>query len=125
MGTHPIFESDFDCLTEMSDFKTDKKCRIHVAVLGEDGEMLIFKMKTDCRFIKLMSAYCKRKQIYDDIIFAYEDSPVLIDEKPENRQMKDENTIYHMFAFTYALTDKVIDPLHEVSDCQEDCHAGC
>merc|ERR1712037_105003 len=110
MGTHPIFESDFDCLTEMSDFKTDKKCRIHVAVLGEDGEMLIFKMKTDCRFIKLMSAYCKRKQIY---------------EKPENRQMKDENKIYHIFAFTYALTDKVIDPLHEVSDCQEDCHAGC
>lgn len=103
--------------------KINEKNKIHVAVLGDDGEMLIYKMKTDCRFIKLMSAYCKKKQIFDDIIFAYGDSPLLVDEKPENRQMNDENKIYHVFAFL--LYGKVLDPLHDVQDCQEDCHAGC
>jgi len=100
-----------------------EKHKIHVAILGDDGEMLIFKMKTDCRFIKLMRAYCKKKQIYDDIIFGYGDSPLLIDEKPENRQMKDENKIYRVFAFFFH--EKTLDPMQDVPDCREDCHAGC
>jgi len=35
MGTHPIFESDFDCLTEMS--------------LAQDGESQLMKFKTILR----------------------------------------------------------------------------
>lgn len=29
-----------------------EKHKIHVAILGDDGEMLIFKMKTVCNFLK-------------------------------------------------------------------------
>lgn len=105
------------------DAKIYEKPKIQVAVLGYDGELLIFKMKTDCRFINLMSTYCEKKQIFEGIMFAYGYSPLLADEKPENRQMTDENKIYHVFAFLF--NDKVLDPLHEVQDCQEDCHAGC
>merc|ERR1711953_953451 len=40
MGTHPIFESDFDCLTDMSDFKTRR-----AAAREKHGEGLREKFK--------------------------------------------------------------------------------
>merc|ERR1712183_336022 len=36
MGTHPIFESDFDCLTEMSD---DRSCQVYIGYLPNDARM--------------------------------------------------------------------------------------
>jgi len=29
MGTHPIFESDFDCLTDLSEMNSTNKTKIH------------------------------------------------------------------------------------------------
>lgn len=37
--------------------------------------------------------------------------------------MKDENKIYRVFAFL--LHEKTLDPMQDVPDCREDCHAGC
>merc|ERR1712168_1289092 len=36
MGTHPIFESDFDCLTEMAD-RYDNGCANHIILTGPNG----------------------------------------------------------------------------------------
>merc|ERR1711962_1159464 len=36
MGTHPIFESDFDCLTEMSE---DRSCQVYIGYLPNDARM--------------------------------------------------------------------------------------
>merc|ERR1712189_12627 len=36
MGTHPIFESDFDCLTEKQDIMADKT--VDLGILEEDDE---------------------------------------------------------------------------------------
>jgi len=38
MGTHPIFESDFDCLTESNDM-TDEKCEVRWAPLESNPEV--------------------------------------------------------------------------------------
>merc|ERR1712142_945052 len=37
MGTHPIFESDFDCLTEMSG--EDRSCQVYIGYLPNDARM--------------------------------------------------------------------------------------
>jgi len=42
MGTHPIFESDFDCLTEMDDFKENIKAAREAALLNDYDTSLIY-----------------------------------------------------------------------------------
>merc|ERR1712080_43959 len=45
MGTHPIFESDFDCLTEKSDSKNTKMAAKNAAKAALKGKHMVLKKK--------------------------------------------------------------------------------
>merc|ERR1712062_721422 len=50
MGTHPIFESDFDCLTDMSDRKYGENIEIFVKK-GEESSQVGIKLKKELKQI--------------------------------------------------------------------------
>merc|ERR1711881_54982 len=116
MGTHPIFESDFDCLTEKKerlirqdsltdrDFDLAKKSamadeeqkteHINLKVAGQDGSVVQFKIKKHTPLRKLMQAYCDRQGLQISLVrFRFDGNPVKETDTPLALEMEDEDTI--------------------------------
>merc|ERR1712176_1005887 len=59
MGTHPIFESDFDCLTDMSRGSSD--CKVYIGNLGSDPPSTTEVEKEFSYYGKLQSVWIARR----------------------------------------------------------------
>merc|ERR1711953_1573710 len=59
MGTHPIFESDFDCLTDMSRGMND--CKVYIGNLGSDPPSTTDVEKEFSYYGKLQSVWIARR----------------------------------------------------------------
>merc|ERR1711937_190073 len=61
MGTHPIFESDFDCLTDMS----GNICKIKISIKSFDHSKMSFRYEKTKPLGKLMKKDCQAKEYGD------------------------------------------------------------
>merc|ERR1712142_17743 len=70
MGTHPIFESDFDCLTEMSGLNREKGLETSdTGALNEDQRAKLQQLKVDVQ--KLDEKYIREHPELDVIIYEF------------------------------------------------------
>merc|ERR1712168_1220280 len=73
MGTHPIFESDFDCLTEFEMGKTKEEIESEDSSSEEEEDDPIISAKSNEGFIKALNALRNNdKSIYDKETKFYE-----------------------------------------------------
>merc|ERR1712203_828817 len=89
MGTHPIFESDFDCLTDLSVemprrraenqpqfIRTRRSAEISVKVVGQDGSVVPFRIEKNLPLRQIMQTYCYQQGLEMSMVRFHFSTPV-------------------------------------------------
>jgi small ubiquitin-related modifier len=68
----------------------EKKDQISIKVVAQDGSEMYFKIKATTQFVKLMQAYCSRKEIaMSSVRFLFDSERVRPDQTPKELGMEE------------------------------------
>jgi len=80
--------------SDMTDEAKKEVEHINLKVLGQDGQMVHFKIKQHTSLKKLMSAYCARsKMVQSTVRFRFDGQPISESDTPRDLDMEDGDTI--------------------------------
>lgn len=72
----------------------DKSEQLNLKVIGQDGQVIQFKIKKSTPFRKLMHAYCDRqKMIQSTIRFVFDGNRIKETDTPKSFDMEDNDAI--------------------------------
>ncbi|XP_064097283.1 small ubiquitin-related modifier 3-like [Macrobrachium nipponense] len=67
---------------------------INLKVLGQDGQMVHFKIKKHTSLKKLINAYCERSKLAQTTVrFRFDGQPISENDTPQGLEMEDGDTI--------------------------------
>jgi small ubiquitin-related modifier len=77
----------------MAEEKSDTE-QLNLKVVGQDGQVIAFKIKRNTPFRKLMHAYCERnKQAQNTLRFTFDGTRMNDNDTPKSMDMEDNDTI--------------------------------
>ena len=77
----------------MAEEKADTE-QLNLKVVGQDGQVIAFKIKRNTPFRKLMHAYCDRtKQAQNTVRFTFDGTRMNDNDTPKSMDMEDNDTI--------------------------------
>ena len=72
----------------------EKSDQLNLKVVGQDGQVIQFKIKESTPFRKLMNAYCERqKLVMSTIRFVFDGTRLKETDTPKSLEMEDDDTI--------------------------------
>ena len=80
-------------MEDKKDLKKDND-QLNLKVVGQDGQVIQFKIKRNTPFRKLMSAYCDRTKIAANTVrFTFDGSRINDNDTPKSMDMEENDTI--------------------------------